>query len=98
MLLDVKMDNKYWDEAIITATYLQNRLLNHVITPDELWTSRKPDIRHIRTFGCKAYVHIPKEKRTKLEKCAKIGILVGYCETSKVYRILEFWSTQMRYL
>ena len=33
------------------------------------------------------YIHIPKEKRTKLDPSRKKGIFVGYSESSKVYRI-----------
>ena len=33
------------------------------------------------------YIHIPKEKRTKLDPLGKKGILVGYSESSKAYRI-----------
>jgi hypothetical protein len=33
------------------------------------------------------FVHIPKEKRNKLETSGKKGIFVGYCEVSKAFRI-----------
>ena len=33
------------------------------------------------------YIHIPKEKRTKLDPSRKKGIFVGYSESSKSYRI-----------
>ena len=33
------------------------------------------------------YIHIPKEKRTKLDPSRKKGIFVGYSESSKAYRI-----------
>jgi hypothetical protein len=33
------------------------------------------------------FVHIPKEKRTKLNPSGKKGIFVGYCEVSKAFRI-----------
>eukprot|EP00253_Pinus_taeda_P028323 PITA_28323 len=40
-------------------------------------TGKKPSLSHLRVFGCDAYVHVPKEKRTKLdsksEKCIFIG-------------------------
>ena len=38
------------------------------------------------------YIHIPKEKRTKLDPSRRKGIFVGYNNTSKAYRIylLEF--------
>ena len=33
------------------------------------------------------YIHIPKEKRTKLDPSGRKGILVGYSESLKAYRI-----------
>ena len=33
------------------------------------------------------YIHVPKEKRSKLEPFDKKGIFVGYSETSKAYRV-----------
>jgi hypothetical protein len=33
------------------------------------------------------YIHIPKDKRTKLDPSGKKGIFVGYNETSKTYRV-----------
>ena len=33
------------------------------------------------------YIHIPKEKRTKLDPSGKNGIFMGYSESSKDYRI-----------
>jgi hypothetical protein len=79
-----------WAEACNTAVYLQNRSPHKVlgnVTPEEAFTGRKPDISHLRIFGCVAYCHIPAEKRTKLDPTTEKGILVGYSETSKAYRI-----------
>jgi hypothetical protein len=48
----------------------------------------KPKIEHLRIFGCLVYIHVPMEKRTKLEPSGHKGIFVGYNETSKDYKIL----------
>ena len=37
------------------------------------------------------YIHIQKEKRTKLDPSRKKGIFVGYFEISKAYRIYFPW-------
>ena len=42
---------------------------------------------HLEIFGCLVYVHIPKDKRTKLDLSGKKGIFFGYCEVSKAFRI-----------
>jgi hypothetical protein len=56
-------------------------------TPEEVFTGKKIEIRHLRIFGCPVFIHVPKEKRTKLEPSGKKGTFVGYSETSKAYRI-----------
>ena len=33
------------------------------------------------------YIHVPTEKRTKIDPSGKKGIFVGYFESLKVYRI-----------
>ncbi len=38
----------------------------HGMTPKEKFTSKRPDVSHLRVFGCIAYVHVPDEKRSKL--------------------------------
>ena len=46
----------------------------------------KPAVEHLSIFGCPVYIHVPKEKRSKMEPSGK-GIFVGYSETSKAYQI-----------
>ena len=45
------------------------------------------EVSHLKIFGFPIYVHIPKEKRTKLDPSGKKGVFVGYCEVSKAFRI-----------
>jgi hypothetical protein len=53
----------------------------------EEWTGRKPSMSHLRSFGCDAYVHIPKEKRSKLDMKSQKCILVGYGDIANVCRL-----------
>jgi len=56
-------------------------------TPKEAFTGRRPDVEHIRIFGCLTYSHVPSERRTKLDPTTQQVILVGYSEASKAYQI-----------
>jgi hypothetical protein len=56
-------------------------------TPEEVFSGIKPEVGHLRIFGCHVYIHVPKEKRTKMEPSSKKGVFVGYSENSKAYRI-----------
>ena len=70
--------------------HVQNRILHSALgfkTPDEMFIGKKPEVSHLKIFGCPVFVHIPKEKRTKLDAFRKKGIFVGYCEVSKAFRI-----------
>ena len=59
-------------------------------TPHEVRTGKKPSLSHLRVFGCDAYVHVPKQKRTKLDtkseryKDGLKGYKLWNPETSKV--------------
>ena len=77
-------------EAAKTTMYVQNRTPHRVLenkTPEEVFSGKKPEVSHLRIFSCPVYIHIPKEKRTKLDPSGKKGIFVGFSESSKAYRI-----------
>ena len=50
-------------------------------------TGSRPDVEHLRIFGCLSFSHVPSEMKTKLDPTAEKGILVGYSEVSNSYRI-----------
>ena len=90
MLHDQEVSAYLWAEATSTTVYIQNRSPHAVLdekTPKEVFTGEKPDISHLRIFGCPVYIHIPKEKRTKMEPSRKKGTFVGYSETSNTFKI-----------
>jgi hypothetical protein len=69
---------------------VQNRLSHSALgfkTLEEMFTGKMPEVSHLKIFGCPIFIHIPKEKRNKLEPSGKKGIFVGYCEVSKAFRI-----------
>jgi hypothetical protein len=77
-----------WAEACATTVYLQNRSPRRILgkmTPKEAFTDRRPDVEHIKIFGCLTFSHVPSKRRTKLDPTAQQGILVGYSEMSKAY-------------
>ena len=90
MLHGAQLDVDMWAEAAVTANFIRNRspISDRVKTPWELFHNRKPDISHMRVFGSKAYVHIPKHFRRKLDVLSKPGIFIGYEANSKAYRVL----------
>lgn len=82
MLEDSKIDKSFWVQAVQTAGYLVNRCPTNAIdedkTPFECWEGKKPDVSRLRAFGSTVYVHVPKERRKKLDAKAWKGVFVGY--------------------
>jgi uncharacterized membrane protein YvbJ len=90
MMRDQDLPTSLWVEATSTAVYIQNRSPHAILgqkTPEEAFTGENPNVGHLRIFRCPIYIHVSKEKRTKMEPSEKKGIFVGYNETSKAYRI-----------
>lgn len=81
----------FWAEAVATSVYLRNRLPTRahreVITPYEKWNNKRPDLGHVRIFGCLAFAHVPDQLRRKLDEKADKMIFVGYSLRSKAYRL-----------
>ena len=89
MLFDSKLSRYLWSELLHTKVYQKNRSPTtrlQGITPHESWYGEKPYLGHMRIIGCVAWVHIPKEKRKKLDERSKKCYLVGY-EGTNVFRV-----------
>ena len=99
MIAHAALPNIFWAEAISTAAYVRNRLpttaLKENETPYERWYGRKPDVSHLRVFGCMAYAHVPDSERRKLDKKSEKMRFVGYSLASKGYRLLDETNRKM---
>jgi len=88
MLDDAGLSKMYWAFAVSVVVYLKNRTPTRSIvsqTPFEAWHGKEPFLNHLRVFGCLTFVHVPKEKRKKLDYRATPGIFVGYTISTKQY-------------
>ena len=90
MLSGAGLAQQFWVEAVETACYLVNRTPTSALvdkTPHEVWTGKKPSLSHLRVFGCDAFVHVPKDKRNKLDSKAEKCIFIGYKDGVKGYKL-----------
>jgi uncharacterized protein YbcI len=90
MTNDQNLSMFIWGEASMATIYVHNRSPHRILkgmTLEEYFSRKKPSVEHLRIFGCPIYIHVPKDKRKKLEPSGKKGIFVGYSESSKSYRI-----------
>ncbi|KAF0688140.1 Aste57867_20220 [Aphanomyces stellatus] len=64
MLQACGMDNRYWGEALSYVVYTENRSPTKALggkTPFEALFGRKPNIDHLRPFGCTAFAFIDRQ-------------------------------------
>ncbi|CAI7893692.1 unnamed protein product [Closterium sp. NIES-54] len=81
ILVDSGLPLRFWPLAIRHATVIKNRVLTHVggqdWVPMEKWSGKKPLVDMLRVFGCMGLVHVPKEKRDKLQAVAVWAVHLG---------------------
>ena len=57
--------------------------------PEKVWKGKEVSYKHLKVFGCRASVHIPKEERSKLDDKSKQCIFVGYAHEEFGYRLWD---------
>ena len=82
MLLASKLPVIFYNEAQLTAAYLHNRTVHGAdsITPYEHIYGYRPNLAHLKPFGCVAYAYIPLENRNKLADTSERCRLLGYLD------------------
>ncbi|GFS97981.1 retrovirus-related Pol polyprotein from transposon TNT 1-94 [Trichonephila clavipes] len=89
LLKSSEVPHKFWGEALLCFTYAWNRICHKDSnkTPFEKYSGRKLSVLHLKPFGCLAYAGVPKQIRKKFDMRAKMGIMMGYAQRTKGYRI-----------
>ncbi|GJU87479.1 retrovirus-related pol polyprotein from transposon TNT 1-94 [Tanacetum coccineum] len=90
MLKSKKMPKEFWVEAVDCVVYLLNRCLSKSLenkTPQEALNGLKPTVSHLRVLGSIKYVHVPSQRRSKLNDRSEKHVFVGYDKQSKAYKL-----------
>ena len=94
MLKLAKLSKSFWGEAVKTVVYLINRSplvpLDFDI-PQRVWTRKDVSYSHLKVFGCKPFMHVPKEQRSKRDDKATLCIFIGYGDEEFGYRL---WNSE----
>ena len=85
MMAQAKLPISFWGDALMTATYILNRIPSKSIpsTPYELWKGATPNLNTMRPWGCAAYVHNVSHKYGKFGPKGKKFIFIRYSKFSK---------------
>ena len=96
--LHASIPESWWEFSIETAVYLYNRTPSRRTlkaqrickSPFQLLYGQKPDVHHLKVFGCLAWVFIPKEMRkNKLSPKSEAMTFIGYEKGSKAYKFMR---------
>jgi hypothetical protein len=93
LLADAKLPPSFWGDAALTTQYLRNRLPTSTLptntTPYEIMHGTKPDLSHLRVWGCQCFPAIPPELRTKGGPRRYEAIFVGYEDNRIGWRVRD---------
>ena len=92
MLRMTNMPKSFWCEVVQTTCYLINRSPSVPLEfdiPERVWTGKDVSYSHLKVFGCKAFVHMPKEQRSKLDSKSTSCIFVGYEDAEFGYKLWD---------
>ena len=86
------MPPTYMGEAIKCAVYVWNRtprlVREEMLSPFHRLRGKTAPFHHLRVFGCRAFVRIVHRVPDKSEERGEEGVMVGYDENTRAYRIL----------
>ncbi|RDX90856.1 hypothetical protein CR513_27235, partial [Mucuna pruriens] len=92
MLSEARLPKHFWGEALYTVVHVIN--LSPVVAlntevPNKIWFGKYVKYDHLRVFGCKAFVHVPKDERSKLVMKTRQCIFIGYSLDEYGYRMYD---------
>lgn len=91
-LKEKKLSLMFWGEAVRHSIYVLNRLPTSAVsgvTSYEAWSGSKPNIGHIRVFGCLAHMKLPSVHTTKLSDRSKLVVNLSKEPGTKAYRLYD---------
>ena len=90
MLVTAGLCKEWWDETILTACHVLNRVptKNKEITPFAEWEKKMPTLSYLRTWSCLAKMSMPITKKRKLGPKTVDCVFLGYAMHSVGYRFL----------
>ncbi|GAA0171673.1 hypothetical protein LIER_25652 [Lithospermum erythrorhizon] len=72
---DARLDLVYSDEGEV---------------PEEVWSRKNVSYKHLSVFGCRAFVHVPKDERSKLDNKSRQCVYLSYIDDKFGHKLYEF--------
>jgi len=82
LLNETNFPKYFWADVVSTSCYVLNEVLIRPVlnkTPYELFKGRKPNISHLKVFGCKCFIlKNSKDNLDKFDSKVVEDIFLGY--------------------
>lgn len=98
ILKGMNMPNEFWGEAVRHSTYLINRVATRSlegVTPYEALRNRRPNVSHLKVFGCVCHARTERAGRKKLDDRSRTLVHLGTEPGSKSYRLYDSHSKRI---
>ena len=98
MLRAAGLPLSFWEYAVMAAVYLRNRSPTKALTDATPYEAWRGDKSHLRVFDCRAYMHVDKTKRSKLQPRSIPVVFVGYAAEAKAWLVYDPVSSKKTHL
>ncbi|KAK9087507.1 hypothetical protein Syun_029901 [Stephania yunnanensis] len=90
LIFQSNLSTKFWGDAVLTPTYIINRLLSQLLkwkSPYCLLFGRIPNYSSLKTFGCLCFATNVSPSKSKLDSRAIKCFFISYSPGQKAYRL-----------
>eukprot|EP00253_Pinus_taeda_P025218 PITA_25218 len=90
MLKSRNLSNEYWAKVVACAIDVINKSPTKIMMKkvlEQAWSNMSYSVSHLGVFGCLAYAHAHKERRSKLDVKSEHCIFTSYGEQLKAYKL-----------
>ncbi|GAA0156231.1 hypothetical protein LIER_38239 [Lithospermum erythrorhizon] len=92
LLSHSNLPRMFWGEALNASIQIINLSPTTTLegkVPNEVWTGKNITYKHLRVFGCRAFVHILKDERTKLDVKSKQCVFLSHGDDKFGYKLYD---------
>ncbi|RDX66523.1 hypothetical protein CR513_54698, partial [Mucuna pruriens] len=92
MLSETRLPKHFLGQTLYIAVHVTNlspRVALNIEMSNKIWFGKDVKYDYLRVFNCKAFVHVPKHERSKLDMKIKQCIFIGYGPYEYGYRLYD---------
>ena len=98
MFADAKLPKTFYAEALMTVAYVIYQSPSVPLDgdiPQRVWSGKDISYRHLRVFGCLAYVHVAKDQKGNLDLKSRPCIFLSYDDEEFGYKLWDLTEKKM---